>query len=608
MNWNRRLKGLSVIIAIVFFVLVSRLGFLQIVHWSDYKIRADNNRIRMMPLMAPRGFFYDRNMVPLVTNRPGFTVSLMPISGPISDDTINRLADYLGMKADAIREKIKQQDSPLDPIRIQNNVGQEAVSKIEEHRSELPGVVLEVQAVRNYVNKGLAAHLFGYVGGISESELETMKTDGYKDNAVIGKFGLEQVWDKQIRGVDGGTEEEVDSDGRPVKIIGTKAPVLGNSLVLTIDAKIQQVAEKAMDEQLAYVQKTMGFADAKAGAVVAMNPQTGEILAMVSRPTFDPNLFNGGISEKNWKKINDNPQDPMENRVTGGEYPPGSTFKVVTGTAALELGKVTPEEKILDSGNYMGKQNAMGESFGWINFETALAKSDDVYFYHMGERVGIDNLAKYAQAYGLGTPTGINLRGEAAGLVASREYKEKAYHDPWYLSETLDAAIGQGFNLVTPLQEAVLYSEVANGGIRYRPYVVSRVVASDGKTVQTFRPEEVGRVQISQNNIDLIRQALHEVALPGGTAGYVFQGFPIPIAGKTGTAETSRGADDGLFVCYAPFDQPTIVVFVVMEHGGFGTDCAAPVARRILEAYFNIPHQKDAVDDFAATEAANSQM
>jgi len=607
MNLNRRLKALYYIIMIVFFTLVCRLGFLQIIHGAYYKLRADNNRIRMMPLTAPRGLFYDRNMVPLVTNRPGFTVSLMPISGPISDDVINRLAGYLGMKADDVREKIKQQDTPLEPIRIKNNVTQEIVSKIEEHRSELPGVVLEVQAVRDYINHDLAAHLFGYVGGVSESELKTMKAEGYKDNAVVGKFGLEQVWDKEIRGVDGGTEEEVDSDGRPVKIIGTKAPVLGNSLVLTIDGEIQKVAEKAIDEQLDYVQKKMGFTDAKAGAVVVMNPQTGEILAMVSRPTFDPNLFNSGISEKNWKKINDDPHDPMENRVIEGEYPPGSTFKVVTGTAALELGKVTPEEKIFDSGHYMGKQNAMGESFGWINFETALAKSDDVYFYHMGERVGIDNLARYARMYGLGTPTGINLRGEESGLVASREYKEKAYHEPWYLSETLDAAIGQGFNLVTPLQEAMIYSEVANGGTRYRPYVVSKTLSPDGKTVKTFGPEELGRIQVSQCNLDLIRQALHEVALPGGTAGYVFQGFPIPIAGKTGTAENPRGADDGLFVCYAPFDHPTIVVFVVMEHGGFGTDCAAPVARRILEAYFNIPHQKDATDYFVETEAAKPQ-
>jgi penicillin-binding protein 2 len=601
---NPRLNILFYIIILVFALLISRLGFLQIAQGAQYRIRADNNRIRLMPLTAPRGLFYDRNMVSLVTNRPGFTVSLMPISGPISDDVINRLASYVGMTPDDIREKIKQKDNPLEPIRIKNNVDQEIISKIEEHRSQLPDVVLEVQAVRDYIYHDLAAHLFGYVGEISENELKNMKVKGYKDIDIIGKFGLEQVWDKEIRGVDGGTQEEIDAGGRSVRMLGTKPPVLGNSLVLTIDANVQKAAEKAIDEQLAYVQNQMGFADAKAGAVVAMNPQTGEILAMVSRPTFDPNLFNGGISEKNWNEINNNPHDPMENRTLEGEYPPGSTFKVVTGTAALELGKVTPEEKILDNGHYMGKQNAMGEALGWLDFKTALAKSDDVFFYQMGERVGIDNLTKYSHMFGLGTPTGINLGGESSGLVASQEYKEKVYHEPWYLSETLDAAIGQGFNLITPLQEAVLYSELANGGIRYRPYVVSKILSPDGDTVRTFEPEEMGRVQISSRNLDLVRQGLHDVALPGGTAGYVFQGFPVPIAGKTGTAENSQGDDNGLFLCYAPYDHPTIVVAVIIEHGGFGTDCAAPIARRILEAYFNISHQKDSTDTFVEAETA----
>ncbi|VBB07583.1 Hypothetical protein LUCI_2848 [Lucifera butyrica] len=602
---NPRLSVLFYTVLLIFVLLMSRLGFLQIIHGADYRLRADNNCIRLLPLTAPRGFFYDRNMVPLVTNQPGFTVSLMPISGPIPDGVINRLAGYLEMKPDVIRKKIKQAN-PLEPIRIKSNVDVKIVSKIEEHRSELPGVILEVQAVRNYTYHDLAAHLFGYVGEISESELKKMKPEGYKENDIVGKFGLERVWDKELRGIDGGTEEEVDADGRPVKMLATKTPTLGNSLVLTIDSKIQKVAEKAMDEQLVYLQKQLGNTDAKAGAVVAMNPQTGEILAMTSRPTFDPNLFNGGISEKNWKKINDNPHDPMEDRVIAGEYPPGSTFKIVTSTAALELGKITPEEKIFDSGHYMGKQNALGESLGWLDFVTALAKSDDVYFYKVGERVGIDNLAKYARLFGLGSHTGINLGGEASGLVASREYKEKVYHEPWYLSETLDAAIGQGFNLITPLQEAMIYSEIANGGIRYRPYVVSKILSPEGKVVKSFGPEEMGRVQISPRNLGLIRKGLHDVALPGGTAGYVFQGFPIPIAGKTGTAQNPQGDDTGLFVCYAPYDHPTIVVAVIIEHGGFGSDSAAPIARRILEAYFNIPHQKDAADYFAESEAAKN--
>ncbi len=603
---NNKLNKLFFIIILVFAILICRLAYLQIAHGAYFKLKSDNNRIRTMPLTAPRGLFYDRNGVPLVSNRPGFTVSLIPIAGPISDDVIIRLGGMLDMNPEEIRKKIEKQDNPLEPIRIKNNVTQDIVSKIEEHHNDLPGVVLEIQSIRNYIYNDLGAHIFGYVGEISENELEKKQAKGYKAGDIIGKFGLEGVWDKEIRGIDGGTQEEVDVAGRPVRMLGKKEPVLGNSLVLTIDANIQKVAEKAMDNQLNYLQKKMGKANAKAAAAVVMNPQTGEILAMVSRPTFDPNLFNGGISAKNWKTINDNPFNPMENRAIAGEYPPGSTFKIITSTAALELGKVTPEEKIFDGGYYMSKSNALGEALGWLDFKTALAKSDNVYFYQMGERIGIDNLEKYARMYGLGDATGINLPGEATGLVASREYKEKVYHEDWYLSETLDAAIGQGFQLVTPLQAATVMSEVANGGHRYRPYLVSKIESPDGNTVKTFEPEEMGSVQISDRNLNLIRDGLHDVALPGGTAAYVFDGFPISIAGKTGTAENPHGDDHGWFVAYAPFDNPTVAVAVIVEQGGFGADSAAPIARKILEAAFNIQPKKDAADELAQEETAKS--
>lgn len=600
---NSRLNVLSYIVILIFAVLITRLAYLQIAQGDDYRHKSDVNHIRFMPLTAPRGLFYDRNGVPLVTNRPGFTVSLIPISGPIPDDVIDRLAVFLSMNPDEIRQKIKQQGNPFESIRIKNNVGQDIVTKIEEHRNDLPGVVLEIQSVRKYIYNELGAHIFGYIGEISDSELAKKKAGGYKSGDIIGEFGLEEVWDKEIRGIDGGTQEEVDAAGRPVKMLDKKQPVLGNSLVLTIDTKIQKVAEKAMDDQLNYLQKKLGNVNAKAAVAVVMNPQTGEILAMVSRPTFDPNLFNGGISVKNWQMINDNPFNPMENRAIDGEYPPGSTFKIVTSTAALELGKVTPEERIFDSGHYMSKGNASGEALGWINFQTALSKSDNVFFYKLGERVGIDNLAKYARMYGLGARTGINLPDEASGLVASQEYKEKVYHEKWYLSETLDAAIGQGFQLVTPLQAAMVMSEVANGGHRYRPYLVSKIISPNGDIVKTFEPEELGGVQVSERNLNLIRDALHDVALPGGTAAYVFDGFPISIAGKTGTAENSHGDDHGWFVAYAPFDKPTIVVAVIVEQGGFGADSAGPIARKILEAALNVPAKKDAADELAEEEA-----
>ncbi len=603
---NRRVQVLGLVVLLVFVALVSRLAWLQIAHGADFRQQADDNRIRLMPVTAPRGIFYDRSGVPLVSNRPGFSVSLVSFNGPVSDEVIERLADILAMKPEEIRKKIKQQDNPLEPIRVKNDVGPEIVTKIEEHRNALPGVVLEIQSVRNYVNKELAAHIFGYVGEISEEELAKKKAAGYKTGNLIGKFGLEKVWDKEVRGVDGGAQVEVDVSGRPVKMLGKKEPQLGDSLVLTIDAKIQKAAEKAMDDRLNYLQKKLGNPNAKAGAAVVINPQTGEILAMVSRPAFDPNLFNGGISSKDWKVINDNPFNPMSNRAIAGEYPPGSTFKIITGTAALELGKVTPEEKILDTGHHwiIPKGNAMNEALGWIDFREALSKSDNVYFYEMGNRLGIDNLEKYARLYGLGALTGINLSGEADGLVANRRYKEKVYGEDWYLSETFDAAIGQGFQLATPLQMATVMSEVANGGHRYRPYLVSSLINPKGETVKTFGPEEVGRVPIADRNLNLIRSALRDVAAPGGTAAWVFEGFPVAIAGKTGTAENPHGDDHGWFVAYAPFDNPTVVVAVIVEQGGFGADSATPIARKILEAAFGVPPKRDAADDLADEEAA----
>lgn len=605
---NRRFEVLLLVVFLVFIALISRLAYMQLKHGADFALASDNNRIRLMPITAPRGAFYDRNGTLLVTSRPGFAVSLVPISGPISDDVLNRLSVILGIKLEEIKKKIASQDNPLEPIRIRSDVGPEIITQIEERREELPGVVIEVQAVRNYIYNELAAHLFGYVGEISDTELAARKANGYKSGDLVGKFGLEKVYDKELRGINGGSQVEVDVGGKPVKMLGKKEPVLGDSLVLTIDAKIQMVAEKALDEQLRYLQDKLGNPNAKAAAAVAMNPQTGEILAIVSRPTFNPNLFNGGISTKDWKVINDNPFNPMQNRTINAEYPPGSAFKIITGTAALELGKVTPEEKILDTGKHwlIPKGNSHNAALGWIDFRVALAKSDNVYFYEMGNRLGIDNLEKYARAFGLGTPTGINLPNEDEGLVANRKYKEKVYKEDWYLSETFDAAIGQGFQLTTPLQMASVISQVANGGKRFRPYLVSKIVAPDGNTVKTFQPELLNSMNISDKTLTAIRSALKEVVSPIGTAGYIFEGFPIPIAGKTSTAENPHGDDHGWFVAYGPYDNPTIAIAVIVEQGGYGSDAAAPIARKMLEAAFNLPLSRDAATLYAE-ELASKQ-
>jgi penicillin-binding protein 2 len=571
-----------IISVLVIAVLIGRAAYLQIYQGEYYAGLADGNRIRIVPSMAPRGTFYDRNGELLVTNRPGFSVSLLPLTAPISDDVIDRLSDLLKVPTDEIKTKIAGH-SGFNPIRIKTDVTPDIVSIIEEQKSQYPGVVIEVTPIRDYILKQEGAHTFGYVSEINDTELEKMKDEGYKSGDIIGKFGLEKVYDKELRGENGGQQVEVDVSGKPVQILGRKEPVPGDDLELTIDINLQQAAEKAVDEQLTQI-------GAHAAAAVVMNPQTGEILAMVSRPAFDPNLFAHGISSKDWNQLNNNPYHPMDNKTITGEYPPGSTFKIVTGTAALTEGVVTPDEQIFDSGHHwiIPKGNADGEALGWLNFRTALAHSDNVYFYEMGNRLGIDRLEKYARMFGLGAKTGIDLPYEATGLVANRRYKEKNFDDgEWYLSETFDAAIGQGFNLVTPLQAAMVMGEIAADGKRYKPHVVNRIIAPDGSVVKDFQPELLSQLDVPEEDIKLVQDGLHDVT-KYGTAASSFRGFTVDIAGKTGTAENSQGRDHGWFVAYGPFDNPNIVVAVIVENGGYGSQSAVPIGRKILEAAFGL--------------------
>mgnify|MGYP004684123609 FL=1 len=571
-----------IISVLVIAVLIGRAAYLQIYQGEYYAGLADGNRIRIVPSMAPRGTFYDRNGELLVTNRPGFSVSLLPLTAPISDDVIARLSDLLKVPTDEIKTKIAGH-SGFNPIRIKTDVTPDIVSIIEEQKSQYPGVVIEVTPIRDYILRQEGAHTFGYVSEINDTELEKMKDEGYKSGDIIGKFGIEKIYDKELRGENGGQQVEVDVSGKPVQILGRKEPVPGDDLELTIDIKLQQAAEKAVDEQLTQI-------GAHAAAAVVMNPQTGEILAMVSRPAFDPNLFAHGISSKDWNQLNNNPYHPMDNKTITGEYPPGSTFKIVTGTAALTEGVVTPDEQIFDSGHHwiIPKGNADGEALGWLNFRSALAHSDNVYFYEMGNRLGIDRLEKYARMFGLGAKTGIDLPYEASGLVANRRYKEKNFDDgEWYLSETFDAAIGQGFNLVTPLQAAMVMGEIAADGKRYKPHVVNRIIAPDGSVVKDFQPELLSQLDVPEEDIKLVQDGLHDVT-KYGTAASSFRGFTVDIAGKTGTAENSQGRDHGWFVAYGPFDNPNVVVAVIVENGGYGSQSAVPIGRKILEAAFGL--------------------
>lgn len=595
-NRNGRLNAFFYIVAFIFVVLLARLFYLQVVDGEFYRSKAEGNRLRILPMTATRGVIYDRNGQILVGSRPAYTVSIVPDGrNAISQPEVERLAGMLKVTPESILQKVEAHKGGYEPIRLATDIPMDVVTTIEEHRNELPGVTIEVEPLRYYPYDDTAAQLFGYVGEVSEDELKEMEQkDPNTDvtaGTILGRAGLERMYDDVLRGRDGGRQVEVDATGRPVAEVGRKHTVPGRDIHLTIDLPLQQAAEKAARDQIQNL-RAQGI-PAGGAAVIAMDPNTGAILAMVSLPEFNPNWFARGITTSQWNLLNNDPDHPFDNKTISGEYPPGSPFKIITGTAALELKKVTPEEKIFDSGRHwlIDKRNADGEALGWIDFNEAIAKSDNVYFYEMGNRLGIDNIDKFAKLFGLGEKTGIKLYGEAAGNLASPAYKEKVFQQDWYLGETFDAAIGQSYNLVTPIQMAMVMSEVANGGIRYQPYVVSRIDNQDGTPQDIFGAKQVGTLQVSRSVMDIVRNGLRDVASEGGTAGDLFKNFPIAVAGKTGTAENSQGRDHGWFVAYAPYDKPRIVVVTLVERGGYGALAAGPIVRQILEAFFHINTQ-----------------
>lgn len=578
-----RLEFMMVTGFLVILILIGRMFYLQIIKGSTYRRQAEGNRTRYTRILAPRGIIYDCNGEELANNKPGVMVSLVRQTGAYKEETLERLSQLLNIPVAEIKETIRLSGGSSEPIRLVRNASPEVVDKVEENLRYLPGVMLEVQPVRNYPNKQLAVHALGYVGEISDYEIEQGAYSDLKAGDIIGKFGLENYYDSYLRGEDGSYREEVDVAGRLVQIMDKVEPKPGQGLVLTIDAKLQRVAEEAVDRQL----RAIG---ARGAAVVAIDPNNGEVKALVSRPGFDPNWFVNGISEKNWKYLNTDPFHPMTDKVIAGEYPPGSTFKIVTGSAALEEKKVTPDELIYDSGRHwlIDMRNAGGEALGYINFKRALAASDNVYFYEMGNRVGIEALDKYAREFGFGQTTGIDLHGEAQGLIATPEYKKKVFDEEWYLGDTFNTAIGQGFTLATPIQVAEMLSAVATDGKRYKPHLVSKILNDDGSVAKTFEPEEEGRLPISESTLKLIQEGLEAVTESGGTASFL-KSLPVPVAGKTGTAENPHGLEHGWFIAYAPTTRPQLVVVCIVEQGSFGTISAAPIVKSILEYVFTDP-------------------
>lgn len=639
---ERRAWVMFLLAAAVTLVLGGRLAFLQIVQGGKWEDLARGQRIRMVTTPAPRGRILDRHGVVLATNKPTFAAYLVYTGKPLSDATVERLSRILKMDPEKIREaatKLRPAlGRPYEPVPLKLLTEEEQVL-LEEYRAELPGVVVEVQPNREYpglpedfpaVGPNLAAHVLGYV----------RKAD--RGPSTVGEYGIESSYNgdpqaddpaaRGLQGRDGLRQVEVDAQGRPVRVLQQQAPVPGNDVVLTLDARVQAAAEQALLERMAFLRKLRSRecpqgCRAEYGAAVALDVRTGEILALASVPGFDPNGFATRVYAQpgsedydrwlaDWEAWRKDPGKPLLNHATLDAAPPGSTFKPVSALAALEAGVTTPEERVACPGVFVYGGIAFGDwrPHGSTNLEQALGRSCNVYFYNMALRMKIDDLTRMAGAFGLGRKTGLEARdglGELAGWVAGPEAKRALMpQEPWFPSERLSAVIGQAQHQYTPLQMAVMTAAFANGGTRYRPFVVKRVTAPDGTVIREFAPEKEGRAEVSPRNLELVRRGMLAVNQfnPGwrgadsqwGTGSGVFGDFParsreilgreIRVAGKTGTAEAAvRGEEPyGWYIAFAPYDQPEIAVAVMVRHGGGGSLAAAPVARAMLDEYFGL--------------------
>lgn len=579
---HKRLRFFTVVVVLVTLVLTGRLFWLQIYKYDYYVAEAENNRLRELPIMAARGEIMDRNGVLLATNRPGFAVSLLDWDKSKGDEIIGLLSRLLEIPETEIRKQIeRQQFKTFAPIRIATDVSAEVVARITERRPELPGVIIEAQPVREYPLETVAAHVLGYMGAISSQEYQEWGRDkGYRITDNIGKYGLEAAWEEYLRGQDGVEVVETNFYGQRVRELGKINPVAGHNLVTTLDTRLQRIAEEALAGVISELREG-GNEEAGKGAVVAMDPGTGQILAMVSLPAYNPNSFYDDYS----LLISDS-NHPLINKAISGMYPVGSTFKMAVATAGLEEGIISRNTILYCSGRkvyFAGEAPRgchLGIVHGAVNVTRALQVSCNSYFFELGKRTGIDLIEQYARNYTLGKKTGLqDLAGEAEGTLLCRREGE-----PWYPGNVLTASIGQG-HAITPLQLANYAAIIANQGTHYRPYLVQKVVSPTGKVVLETEPEVLNRLDYAEATWQAVREGMEMVAMPGGT-GSVLRNLPVKVAAKTGSAEAGTKEPHSLFVGYAPADNPEIALAVIVEHGGLGYQGAVPVAHRILAEYY----------------------
>ncbi len=600
---QRRFFLFSIAVASIFILLALRLWYLQVISYAEFQERSIRNRTRILALEAPRGPIFDRNGELLVDNRPSFRISVMRQDVVDQQALLQRLAALLEVELEVLEERWQQgKRYPIyRPVPLATDVSREVMERVQEHSVELPGVLTEVRPVRDYLEQGSAAHLIGYLGEITEKELDSERFGENQPGDYVGKTALEREFEEYLKGAKGQRLVEVDVKGKLLRQLQMQSARPGNKVYLTLSRELQAIADQAFGDQ--------------SGAAVAMDVDTGEVLAMVSRPTFNPALFARGIAGEEWQGLLEDERHPLQNKVIAGQYAPASTFKMIVALAALRDGLVTPQRVVYCGGSYAlgGARFRCWKKYGHgkMDLKKALRESCDVWFYQVGLELGIDKLSVAAKEFGLGAKVGYPLPGEKPGLIPSQDWKRARYNKPWYAGETVIASIGQGFVLATPMQLAVMTAALANGGKVLKPQLIRKIEDWQGITLMDPETEVIRHAEYTPAAWKTIKEGMVAVVNEQRGTGQIAQLDDYLVAGKTGTSQVVRRKSDeeeeldsdgevpyrfrphALFVAYAPADKPKIAVAVVVEHGQHGGSAAGPVAKTLIEGYLKLQEQGD---------------
>lgn len=608
-HFRLRLAISAGFVLLLFLLLFTRFFYLQVSQREHYHTLAEANRISIAPIVPNRGLIFDRNGEVLAHNYSAYTLEIVPSKAADLESLINEISTVVEIAPrDRKRfKKLMDESKRFESLPIRTRLTDVEVARFAANRYRFPGVEIKARLFRQYPRGESASHVVGYIGRINDKDLEQLEARddlaNYRGSLYMGKIGLEQSYEKELHGVTGFEEMETDAAGRVIRIISRTPPVSGNNLTLSLDAKLQEVAEKA-------------FGDRR-GALVAIEPATGDVLAFVSKPGFDPNLFVDGIDSENWDLLNNSIDRPLNNRALRGMYPPGSTFKPFMALAGLELKKRSAQQGISDIGYFSlpGSTHRFRDwkagGHGYVDLHRSLVVSCDTYYYALANDLGIDNISSFTGKFGLGRKTGIDIEGEVTGLMPTQEWKMKRHKQKWYAGDTISVGIGQGYNLATPLQLAFATAILAGKGTAFRPHLVKQVRNNDDQVIREIATEPLYTLDLHPAHLESVRNALIDVTRPGGTAATAGTGAAYVFAGKTGTSQVvgmkqgekyveskvqERHRDHALFIAYAPAENPKIALSVLVENGGHGGATAAPIARVVMDYFLlgTLPEEGEA--------------